>query len=76
MDVLSPTHPARRVVLMKGAQVGDTECECGNNWIGDVIHRAPGPMLAVQPNFAHRFSTIDAATGVIFIVLLTYLAIL
>lgn len=23
--------------------------ECGNNWIGYVIHRAPGPMLMVQP---------------------------
>lgn len=56
MDVLSPTHPARRVVLMKGAQVGGTEC--GNNWIGYVIQHAPGPMLAVQPTteLAKRFS--------------------
>jgi phage terminase large subunit GpA-like protein len=23
--------------------------ECGNNWIGYVIHLAPGPMMAVQP---------------------------
>jgi phage terminase large subunit GpA-like protein len=47
MDCLSPSHAAERVVFMKGAQVGGTEC--GNNWIGYVIHRAPGPMLMVQP---------------------------
>lgn len=23
--------------------------ECGNNWIGYVIHHAPGPMMAVSP---------------------------
>ena len=32
---------------MKAAQVGATEA--GNNWIGFVIHQAPGPILAVQP---------------------------
>src|SRR5258708_6819872 len=47
MDCLSPSSPIERVVLIKGAQVGGTEC--GNNWIGYVIHQAPGPMLAVQP---------------------------
>ena len=47
MDCLSPTSPVERVVVMKGAQVGATEC--GNNWIGYVIHHAPGPMLAVLP---------------------------
>jgi len=36
-----------RTVFMKGAQIGGTEC--GNNWIGYVIHQAPGPMMAVQP---------------------------
>src|ERR1700731_3748640 len=32
--------------------------EAGNNWIGYVIHHAPGPMLAVQPTveLAKRFS--------------------
>jgi len=30
---------------MKSAQVGATEA--GNNWIGFVIHYAPGPMLTV-----------------------------
>ncbi|WP_333779756.1 phage terminase large subunit family protein [Falsiroseomonas oryzae] len=56
MDALSPAQAARRVVFMKGAQVGGTEC--GNNWIGYVIHHAPGPMLAVQPTteLAKRFS--------------------
>ncbi len=47
MDCLSPTSAVERVVFMKGAQVGGTEC--GNNWIGYVIHLAPGPMMAVAP---------------------------
>ncbi|GIK83112.1 MAG: terminase [Alphaproteobacteria bacterium] len=56
IDALSPTHPARRIVVMKSAQVGFTEG--GNNWIGYIIHHAPGPMLAVQPTveLAKRFS--------------------
>jgi phage terminase large subunit GpA-like protein len=48
MDVLSPLNPAQRIVLMKGAQIGATEC--GNNWIGYLIHRAPGPILFVEPS--------------------------
>ena len=47
MDCLSPASKVERVVFMKGAQVGGTEC--GNNWIGYVIHQAPGPMMAVSP---------------------------
>ncbi|MEG3639291.1 phage terminase large subunit family protein [Magnetococcus sp. PR-3] len=47
MDCLSPSSPVRRVVFMKGAQIGGTEA--GNCWIGYVIHRVPGPMLAVSP---------------------------
>ena len=47
MDCLSPSSGIERVVFMKGAQIGGTEC--GNNWIGYVIHQAPGPMMAVQP---------------------------
>jgi len=47
MDCLSPGSPIKRVVFMKGAQVGGTEC--GNNWVGFVIHHSPGPMLAVLP---------------------------
>jgi phage terminase large subunit GpA-like protein len=48
MDALSPRHPAQRISFMKAAQVGATEA--GNNWIGFVIHHAPGPMLAVLPS--------------------------
>jgi len=47
MDCLSPSSPVERTVFMKGAQIGGTEC--GNNWIGYVIHQAPGPMMAIQP---------------------------
>jgi phage terminase large subunit GpA-like protein len=47
MDCLSPSSPVETVVLIKGAQLGGTEC--GNNWIGFIVHQAPGPMLAVQP---------------------------
>src|SRR5580658_4087443 len=47
MDCLSPSSPVETVTLMKGAQLGGTEC--GNNWIGYVVHQAPGPMLSVQP---------------------------
>ena len=47
MDCLSPSSSIERVVFMSGAQVGKTES--GNNWIGYVIHQAPGPMMAVQP---------------------------
>ena len=56
MDALSPRHPAQRVVFMKGSQLGASESGC--NWIGYVIHHAPGPMLAVQPSveLAKRFS--------------------
>lgn len=32
MDCLSASSPIERVVFMKGAQVGGTEC--GNNWLG------------------------------------------
>jgi phage terminase large subunit GpA-like protein len=47
MDCLSPTSAVERVVFMKAAQLGATEM--GNNWIGYVIHHAPGPMMAVSP---------------------------
>jgi phage terminase large subunit GpA-like protein len=56
MDALSPRLPYQRVVFMKGSQLGASEGGC--NWIGYVIHHAPGPMLAVQPTveLAKRFS--------------------
>ena len=47
MDCLSVESPVRRVVVKKPAQVGFSEAL--NNWIGYVIHHAPGPMLLVQP---------------------------
>lgn len=47
MDCLSPNSPVETVVFMAGAQVGKTES--GNNWLGFVIHHAPGPMMMVQP---------------------------
>lgn len=47
MDCLSPKSPIQKVVFMKGAQIGGTEC--GNNWIGYIIHKAPGPIMAVSP---------------------------
>ncbi len=47
MDALSPMHPARRVVFMKGAQVGATES--GSNWLGYIIHWSPAPVMAVWP---------------------------
>lgn len=56
MDALSPSNPTQRVVLMAGAQLGKSET--GNNWLGYVMHHAPGPMLLVQPTVdtAKRFS--------------------
>lgn len=47
MDCLSPKSPVQKVVFMKGAQIGGTEC--GNNWLGYVMHKAPGPIMAVSP---------------------------
>lgn len=52
MDCLSAHDPTRRVVFMKGAQIGGTEA--GNNWLGYVVHLVPGPMMVVQ-------STVDTA---------------
>ena len=56
LDGLSPSHPAQRIVIMKGSQVGATEA--GNCWVGFSIHHAPGPILVVQPtvDLAKRFS--------------------
>jgi phage terminase large subunit GpA-like protein len=47
MDALSPSSPIERVVFQKGAQIGGTEA--GNNWLGYIISRAPGPVMAVSP---------------------------
>lgn len=47
MEELSTSSRTERVVFMKGAQLGGTEA--GLNWVGYVVHHAPGPMLMVQP---------------------------
>ena len=47
MDSLSAQSPDDIIVFMKGAQIGATEA--GNNWLGYVIHHAPGSMLYVMP---------------------------
>ena len=43
MDCLSSASSIERVVVMKGAQIGISEC-C-NNWIGYVIYHAPAPVF-------------------------------
>ncbi len=48
MDALAPNSPVQRVIFMKSAQIGATEA--GLNWIGFVIHHAPGPMMWVLPS--------------------------
>lgn len=56
MECLSSTHPSKRVVFMKGVQVGGTEV--GLNWINQIIHQTPAPMMAIQPtsSMAKRWS--------------------
>lgn len=46
-DLLSARSEARRVVWMKGSQIGATEL--ANNWIGYIIHHVPAPTLMIQP---------------------------
>jgi phage terminase large subunit GpA-like protein len=48
MDSLSTANPFERVVMMKGAQTGGTEA--GLNWLGYIIHNAPGLVMLVQPS--------------------------
>lgn len=47
MECLSVASTIKDIIFMKGTQVGATEC--GNNWIGSIIHQTPGPMLFVNP---------------------------
>jgi len=47
MDCLSVYSSYKKVVVMKGAQLGFTEA--GNNWIGYIIDNSPAPTLMVQP---------------------------
>lgn len=65
MRVLSPSHPAKRVVAMVASQLLKTQV--GINWISASIHQAPGNFLVLLPslNLAKRVSgrigkTIDA----------------
>lgn len=46
-ESLSPSSPISRVVFMKSAQVGASEL--GFNWLGFIMHSAPGPAMMVQP---------------------------
>lgn len=39
MECLSPSHPAKHIVWMKGSQIGATEV--GICWLGFKIHHAP-----------------------------------
>ena len=47
MDSLSTQSRFQRTAFLKGSQIGGTEA--GLNWLGWIIHRAPGPALIVQP---------------------------
>ena len=47
MDALSPSSPYEKIVFMKGSQIGGSEC--GNNFIGYIIDKAPGPILMIEP---------------------------
>lgn len=47
MDCLSPSNPTKRVVFMKGSQIGGSEC--GFNWLGYIIWNGGGPTLCVSP---------------------------
>ena len=56
MDKLSLFDPVTRVVLMWAAQT--SKSSGGENWLGYIVHHAPGPMMIVQPTVetAKRFS--------------------
>ena len=62
MDAFSPSSRCEFVTIMKGAQLGFTEAL--TNMIGYIIHRAPGPVMMVQPtqNLAKRYSKQRLAT--------------
>lgn len=47
MDVLSPDHPCEHAVLIKPAQSGGSAV--AENWLGYIMHRAPGPAMYVGP---------------------------
>jgi len=47
MDVLSPSHPCRQVVLLSAAQMMKTEVLL--NFLGFIADVDPGPVLVVEP---------------------------
>ena len=47
MDELSPRSYAKRVVFLKGSQIGGTET--GINWVMSIIDLTPAPILHAQP---------------------------
>jgi phage terminase large subunit GpA-like protein len=55
-QVLSPSHPAKRVVARVASQMFKTQTAL--NWIGALIHRRPRNILALEPtdNLVKRFS--------------------
>ena len=44
IDTLSPTHPAKQIAVMKGAQIGFTAGVIENG-IGYIIEEKPGPIM-------------------------------
>ncbi|MBS0218094.1 MAG: phage terminase large subunit family protein [Proteobacteria bacterium] len=56
MDVLSPSHPCKKVSLRKPTQIGGTEVL--NNACGYIVDHVPGPAMVVQPTdkLAKRWS--------------------
>ncbi len=47
MDCLSVHEPYKKVIFMKGAQIGGTEA--GSNFLGYIMHMAPAPVMFIQP---------------------------
>jgi phage terminase large subunit GpA-like protein len=55
-QVLSPSHPSKRVVAKVASQMFKTQTAL--NWIGSIIHRRPRNILALEPTdtLVKRFS--------------------
>lgn len=47
MDALSPDEDCERVIVIKPAQSGGSAV--AENWIGFIMHRAPGPTMYIGP---------------------------
>ena len=48
MEVMTLSHPARRVTFLKSAQIGGSECAL--NMIGQVMAETPAPVLVMLPS--------------------------